>query len=325
MEQKRNLIQENSSFSFSADQEHHGQRIDKFISSHFSDYSRSFLQKLFTQKQVVINQSKTVKSGYSLKSGDQITISFPKPEEPVKKDIPHDLGVKIVAQEKDFFIVYKPAGLVSHPPHANSEDVALSDWLKQAYAEIAHVGAVDRPGIVHRLDKETSGLMIIPRTNYAHATMTDMFKTRKIKKTYLAIAQGHPDKEGTIDFFVGRHPTVRNKMCYFTNLTKQASSKDAVSHYKVIEYYDDCTLVEVKPLTGRTHQIRVHFAAIGHPLLADGTYGNKSKFLKRHALHAHKLEFEYKGKEYKFASELDDDLQRYLNTMQPIDCNLDRD
>ena len=196
--------------------------------------------------------------------------------------------------------------------HNNSQICFLN------FAIFNHVGTVDRPGIVHRLDRDTSGLMIIPRTNEAHASMTDMFKDRKIQKTYLAIVMGHPPESGTIDLYVGRHPSMRNKMHHFTALTKQASSRTALTHYEVIQYYDDFSLVKVKPVTGRTHQIRVHFAAIGHPLLADPLYGRKSKLSKRHALHAHQLEFEYKSKSYCFTSQLDSKLQNILNISKTV-------
>lgn len=321
MKKESNLIKQGSKFLLAATSEHHGQRIDKFITTHFSQYSRSFLQKLFSQKQIIINQSKSAKPSYNLKDGDSISISFPEQKKAPEKSIPNNIGVKIIAKEKDFLIINKPAGLVVHPPNNTCQDITLSDWLVKTYDEVAHIGAVDRPGIVHRLDKETSGLMIIPRTNHAHSTMTDMFKNRKIHKTYLAIVKGHPSQEGSIDFLIGRHPTIRNKMHHFTQLTKHPSSKEALSHYKVLKYYKEFSLVEVKPVTGRTHQIRVHFAALGFPLLADSVYGNNSKLLKRHALHAHKLEFEFDGKSYAFDSPLDQELQTLLNKTKDLPDN----
>lgn len=320
MNQDLDLIQQGSSFSFTATEECEGLRIDKFIANQFPNYSRSFLQKLFTQDHIKINTAKSAKPGYSLKIGDQVSISFPDSNAPKPlKDVPQDIGVEIIAKEQDFFIIYKPAGLVVHPPSDLCEDIALTDWLKQTYDDIAHVGAVDRPGIVHRLDRDTSGLMIIPRTNQAHATLTDMFKNRQIHKTYLAIAMGHPPKEGSINLYIGRHPSIRYKMHSFTELTKLPSSRDAVSHYKVLEYCHDFSLVEVKPVTGRTHQIRVHFAAIGHPLLADHLYGSRSKLLSRQALHAHKIEFELNGKAYSFTSPFDAKLQKVIDLAEKFE------
>lgn len=316
---EQGLIKTGSSFLITVTQDDAGQRIDKFITKHFEQYSRSFLQKLFEQKQIIVNATKIVKPSYILVPGDQITVNFSEVQtERTAKEIPQDLNIQIIAKEKDFLIINKPAGLVVHPPSVEYQDATLSDWVIQTHEEIAHVGVVDRPGIVHRLDKDTSGLMIIPRTSNAHATFTDMFKDRKIKKTYLAIVLGHPSATGTIDFYIGRHPTVRNKMHHFTEKTKMVSSRNATSHYEVLEYFKDFSLVKIMPVTGRTHQIRVHFTALGHPLLADNLYGSKSKILNRHALHAHKLEFTYQGKDYSFTSELPDDLKKIINSAEKI-------
>lgn len=312
-------IKQGSSFTLVAAQEDIGQRIDKFISQHFQQYSRSFLQKLFEKQQITVNNNSNVKPSYTLKMADTITIHFPvTTTEKIVKDIPQDLQIQIIAKEEDFLIVKKPAGLVVHAPSTNYDNITLSDWVTQTHEEIAHVGLIDRPGIVHRLDKDTSGLMIIPRTNHAHATFTDMFKNRQIHKTYLGIVLGHPESEGIIDYYIGRHPTIRNKMHHFTDSTKRLSSRTAVTQFTVLQYFKDFSLVEMKPITGRTHQIRVHFAALGYPLLADFLYGTKSKNLKRHALHAHKLEFMYKDKQYSFSAPLEHDLQEVIDTAQHL-------
>lgn len=307
-------IKQTSTFSIMVNSKQANQRIDKFITQHFTNYSRSFLQKLFNQNQVIINQTKAVKSSYTLKTGDQIFLQFPtKVDSNIKKEVPTNINVQVVAKHDDFLIINKPAGLVVHAPNKNYAEVTLSDWVVDQHEEIAHVGLIDRPGIVHRLDKDTSGLMIIPRTNHAHATMTELFKQRKIHKTYLAIVLGHPPKTGTIDFYIGRHPTVRNKMHHFSNVTKRVNSRDALTHYEVINYFKDHSLVKIKPVTGRTHQIRVHFAALGFSLLADSVYGQKSKILKRHALHAHQLEFELHDQKYQFISPIEQDLQDVID------------
>lgn len=311
------LIEPNSSFSFTVTAESAGIRIDKFITSNFTQYSRSFLQKIFDQNLVVLNKKKPIKPSYALKTGDIIDITFLSTEKKQEiKIFPQDRAVQIVAKHDDFLIINKPAGLVVHAPNQNYDDITLTDWIVQTHEEIAHVGLIDRPGIVHRLDKDTSGLMIIPRTNHAHAIMTEMFKQRKIKKTYVAIVLGHPEKSGVVDYYIGRHPTIKNKMHYFSNTTKRTSSKDAITHYQTVEYFKDYSLMQIKPVTGRTHQIRVHFAALGYPLLADCVYGQKSKILKRHALHAQQLEFEYEGKQYSFSVDLPVDMQDVIKTLQ---------
>ena len=266
-----------------------------------------------------LNDHKVIKASYTLRPGDQIFINFPQESnEKNEKVIPHDIDVTIVAKCDDFLIINKPTGLVVHAPTQNYQDVTLSDWVVGTHEEIAHVGLIDRPGIVHRLDKDTSGLMIIPRTNHAHGTLTDMFKQRKIHKTYLAIVLGHPPATGTIDFYIGRHPTIKNKMHAFTHTTKRPNSRDAVSHYEVVTYFKDYSLVKIKPITGRTHQIRVHFSALGYPILADYVYGMKSKLLKRHALHAHQLEFEFNGKLHSFTSPMQQDLQEVLDKLEKL-------
>ena len=272
-------IKQGTSFELTVTPENAGQRIDKYITTYFSQYSRSFLQKLFSLDQIILNAKKAAKPSYILKTGDKISITFPE-EKPqtVIKEIPKDVHVSIIAKEKDFLIISKPAGLVVHAAlNKNYPSVTLSDWVIGTQEEIAHVGLIDRPGIVHRLDKDTSGLMIIPRTNQAHATLTDMFKQRKIHKTYLAIVVGHPPAKGSINFLIGRHPVTRNKMIHFTELTKRPTSRQALTHYEVINYFKDYSLVKVMPVTGRTHQIRVHLAAIGFPLLADFLYREKIK------------------------------------------------
>lgn len=314
---KHESIKEKSSFSFTVSPEHTGKRVDTFITEQFAQYSRSFLKKLFSQNQVILNANKIIKASYTLKSGDQICFQFlTETENKPKKEIPSNLNVQIIEKNNDFLIINKPAGLVVHAPNQNYQEATLSDWIVDEHEEIAHVGLIDRPGIVHRLDKDTSGLMIAARTNHAHATLTDMFKQRKIHKTYLAIVLGHPEPKGTIDYFIGRHPTIKNKMHHFSNTTKRANSKDAITHYEVITYFKDYSLVKIKPITGRTHQIRVHFAALGFPLLADQVYGQKSKLLKRHALHAHQLEFELNGTIYNFTSPLQQDLQNVLDKLE---------
>ena len=141
-----------------------------------------------------------------------------------------------------------------------------------------------------------------------------MFRNRQIQKTYLALVKGHPDKKGTIDLPISRHPTQKIKMSHLS-----PAGKAAVSNYKVLEYFNDCTLVEVKPITGRTHQIRVHFAAIGHPLVGDDTYGKKSKLINRQALHAYSLEFDYQDKRFSFSQELPEDFKDAVEKLQKLE------
>lgn len=214
-------------------------------------------------------------------------------------------------------VVNKPSNLVVHPPRVTSKDVTLIDWLVHTFNELEQVGYADRPGIVHRLDKNTSGLMLVARNNCAHALLCDMFKKRTIQKTYLALVTGHPDKEGTIDFAIMRHQTKRNTMMHVRpGSHTNGKVREACTHYRVLEYFDDCSLVQIKPITGRTHQIRVHFAALGHALVGDYVYGKKSKTIKRQALHAYKLSFKFNGKQYEFCQNPPEDFQNFLEILR---------
>jgi len=308
------LVEPNSVHTFTVKEDQEGQRVDLFLSEQFPSYSRSFFEKLIEQGRVKLNGKPINKKSTVLKINDTVSVQFPElKKDPVqlKKDI-EKLDVKIVHEDPHFLIINKPAGLMVHAPHPDSTEVTLVDWLLAKFKELKNVGYEDRPGIVHRLDKDTSGLLIIPRNNCAHAYFSDLFKKRKIKKTYLAIVKGHPNKEGEIDLDIARHPSDRKKMTHVT-IGNRPQIKSKIRHaktlYKVLEYFDEYALVEVYPVTGRTHQIRVHFTGIKHPLLGDPIYGQKSKIIPRHALHANKLEFEFEGKKFTFQEDAPKDFK----------------
>lgn len=296
-------------------------RVDLFISQQFPNYTRSFIAKLFEQNLVTLNK-KACKPGNMVKPGNVIDLTIKEQPKRTIGDITTDQTLSIIAKEDDFLIIYKPAGLIVHPPTSAFTGISLADLLVFHHEEIAHVGFVDRPGIVHRLDADTSGLLIVPLTNQAHANFTEQFKERTIKKTYYALVHGHPQKNGSIAFPVGRHQTERNRMCAFMFGAENSSARDAYTAYEVEQYFKDFSLVKVKPTTGRTHQIRVHMKAIGHTLLGDGMYGAPSKLIKRHALHAFSLEFTYAGKDYYFECPLDDDMKKVIAQAKPLE-NLD--
>lgn len=315
-------IQENNSFSINISFAQAGQRIDIFLSERFPMFSRTLVKKLLNNQQVLVNKFTTAKPSYILKENDVITLlSIPMPMTRSEKEIPDNLGVTIVARHDDFLIINKPAGLVVHPPQETYVDVALTDWLIKEFPYIIHAGEKERPGIVHRLDRNTSGIMIIALTDQAHTAFSKMFKNRDIQKTYIALVMGHPEQSGSIDYVINRHPVQKNMMHATPGISESGQARDALTNYKVLEYFDTYSLVEVKPKTGRTHQIRVHFKAIGHSLLGDPIYGSTSKKLGYHALHAQSLEFTYQGVPYHFRTPIDPKLQQIIDSSIPAAKN----
>jgi 23S rRNA pseudouridine1911/1915/1917 synthase len=277
-------------------------RLDQFLTSVYDQSSRSFFQNLIKNGCVAVN-NKPAKVSMMVREGDVIVIHVPgAPERDVSDKVLDHLEVAVINENPHFLVISKPAGLVVHQPHKNSAEVTLVDWLTHFYKGIESVGESDRPGIVHRLDKDTSGIMLIARTPYGLATLSDMFKNRTIQKTYLALVEGRPPKAGIIDLRIDRHPVDPTKMACHTG-----SGRDAKTHYTTLETYHLHALLELKPVTGRTHQIRVHCAGIDHPLLGDAVYGSSSKLIGRHALHAAKISFTFEGKLYDFQADLPQD------------------
>lgn len=312
------LIAPNSTFTFTITQEQHPVRLDKYLATQFTLYSRSFLQGLIEGKLVSINNKPACKPSIILKEHDLLTVCFP-PEitthtPTMQPNNAHN--VQIIAHHEHFLILNKPANLMVHTPSAKSTEFTLVDWLITHYEEIKQIGCIDRPGIVHRLDKDTSGVIIIPRTNMAHALFGAMFMNRTISKTYLALVHGNPADEGCIDYPIGRSLHYRSRMTAFpqgTHTPLNTKTRAATTHYRVIEYFNDCALVEAKPVTGRTHQIRAHFAALGHPLLGDTLYGGSNNLgIQRHALHAHSIAFSFQNTNHVFTADLPEDFKKTL-------------
>ncbi len=304
----------NSAHTLVADIDEDNFRIDIFLAVRFSLYSRSFFQKIIKQHLVKINCRLADKSSCQVRHGDIIEIVFPDSiyGRTGKKEMIDMSPINIVIEHKDFLIIDKPAGLLVHAPNRWSDQHTVVDWLVNHYHESKDVGNVDRPGIVHRLDMNTSGLLVLARTNYAYQQFHAMFLNRLIQKTYVALVVGHPENDiGTIDLPIGRDPITKVKMCTFSKLQPHSRAiRTALTHYKVIDRFADTSYVQLHPVTGRTHQLRVHCAALGHPLLGDVVYGQASDVINRQALHAHRLQFQFDDKTFDVMSPLPADIAR---------------
>ncbi|MCK4499285.1 RluA family pseudouridine synthase [Candidatus Babeliales bacterium] len=279
-------------------------RLDRFLVESFPAYSRSYFQRLVDGGLVLVDEVVAVKSGKKLKNGNQIIVQFAAPRE---IDLtPHKVDFEIVDVQPDFVVINKPAGLMVHPAESAPDEITLVHGLLHKFKELARFGESDRPGIVHRLDKDTSGLLIVARSEQARANLSQMFKDRKVKKFYKAFVHGHPEREGKVNVAIGRHPVNRRKM-----MCNGMAMRSALTFFSVDKYFEKHALVDVNIITGRTHQIRVHMAWLGHPIVGDAIYGQSSKqLINRQALHAYKCEFEYKGREYSYEAGMPEDIKK---------------
>lgn len=287
-----------------------GLRADKALSIIFDDLSRSFIQNLFENNKVLIN-GKASKGKVKLVSGDNIKIDIPEPEE--LKIQGEDIPLDIIYEDKDVIIVNKPKDMVVHPAPGNYTGTLVNALLYHC-TDLSGINGVIRPGIVHRIDKDTSGILVIAKNDLAHNDLAAQFKEHSIKREYYALVEGRIKKdEGTIDAPIGRHPN--NRLKFAVN----DGGKMAVTHYKVLDVFNSCTLVKCTLETGRTHQIRVHMAFIGHPLVGDTVYGLKKQKLTNsgQVLHAKTLGFIHPSKkEYvEFNSELPKEYKEILRKL----------
>jgi 23S rRNA pseudouridine1911/1915/1917 synthase len=260
-------------------------RIDKFLVTCLSEFSRARLQGLIDDGFVSINNVPAKKSGQMIEEGAQIEVRVPPPvpSSLVGEDIPLD----IVFENEDLIVVNKPAGMVVHPA-AGHESGTLVHAVLGYEPDIEGIGGEERPGVVHRLDKETSGLIVLAKNERAHRWLQDQFRLRKVEKTYLALVDGKPPTPtGRVEAPIGRDPGHRKKMA----ILPAGKGREAVSEYRTLETYRDHTLLEFHPHTGRTHQIRLHCAFLGCPIVGDSVYGkrNFTVNINRHFLHAAKL------------------------------------
>ena len=285
-------------------------RLDREVQAHCPDLSRSRCARLIDEGWVRLNGT-TAKPASPVHHGDVIEVIVPPPT-PLDVE-PQFMPIAVVYQDAHMLVVNKPAGIAVHPGPGHP-DRTLVNALLALLPDLKGIGGVQRPGIVHRLDKDTSGLMVVAKTDRAHASLTQQLKERRVKKTYVALVSGTvAQAEGEVDAPIARHPRNRKRMAVVVG------GRDALTRYKVIRRYPDCTLVEAYPVTGRTHQIRVHFASLGYPLIGDKVYGKASALVDRHFLHAARLGFYLPPEELEwreFESQLPEDLQAALDMLE---------
>ena len=295
-----------------------GLRLDVFLAQHLTNLTRSQIQMLNRSGGIRVD-GRQDKAGYRIRGGETIEVDL-HDHEPLLLT-PEQIPLQIYFEDENLAVIEKPAGLVAHPGSGTKTGTVVHGLLFH-FQSLSSAGGASRPGIVHRLDKNTSGLLIVAKNNVAHARLSAAFHDRQIRKTYIALVHGRPaQSSGTIDLAVGRHPTLRTKMA-----AGRPRGRPAYTEYRVIESFRGFTLLEVKIKTGRTHQIRVHLAAIGHPVVGDGVYGERSykefskKFgqLHRYFLHASDLTFTHPttGMPLEFHSALPGELQNLLKSIK---------
>ncbi|RYL95400.1 RluA family pseudouridine synthase [Sporolactobacillus sp. THM7-4] len=288
-----------------------GKRIDKWASEQFVSESRSRLQQLIKEGRVLIN-GESVKANYRMKEGDQIKVSLPDPEPP--DVIPENLPLDIVYEDKAVIVINKPRGMVVHPAPGHMTGTLVNALLFHC-RDLSGINGVLRPGIVHRIDKDTSGLLMAAKTDEAHRSLAKQLKDKTTRRLYLAIVHGNLSTDtGTIDAPIGRDDKDRKKMA-----VTEHNSKKAVTHFKVLERFTDYTYIACRLETGRTHQIRVHMAYIGHPLAGDPKYGPKKTLkIDGQALHAAELGFTHPStREFMvFKAPLPEDMETLLKKLR---------
>lgn len=273
------------------------ERIDKYVTA--DGLTRSQIQKLIENGDITVN-GRCVKPNYKLKLNDEINITLPEPKEADIKA--ENIPLDIVYEDNDLLVVNKPRGMVVHPAPGNYEGTLVNALMYHCKDSLSGINGVLRPGIVHRIDKDTSGLLLVAKTNEAHLSLASQLKEKTTKREYVCIVNGLlKSKSGTIDAPIGRHPTSRLKMT-----VTASNSKNAVTHFKVLEYLNNATYVSCRLETGRTHQIRVHMQYIGHSILGDPVYASKDPYhLNGQALHARLIGFTHptSGKYMEFTAE----------------------
>lgn len=289
-----------------------GMRLDAYVALNIEDMSRMAVKRLIEEENIKVNGIVS-KVSYKVQVGDIIEIDKP---EAKKLDLKaQDIPVEVVYEDSDIIVVNKPKGLVVHPANGNWDGTLVNAIMAICKDSLSGIGGEVRPGIVHRLDKDTSGLLIIAKNDKAHMNMSNQIKDRQVKKVYYALVRGVvTENEATINMPIGRSNKDRKKMAVTKN------GKEAITHFKVIERFEKYTLLEVKIDTGRTHQIRVHLSEIGHPVVGDEVYSNGKNEFNVHGqlLHAKSLDFKHPitGKNIHLEAELPEEFKSVLSTLR---------
>lgn len=302
--------------SYSVNPENKGERLDIFVSLK-SGLTRSNIQRLIKDGLLLVN-SLSEKAGYRIKGGDRIKLTIP--DKPVTSLIPEDIPLDVIREDSHIIVVNKAQGMVIYPSSGHRSGT-LMNAVAAKCKSLASIGAPLRPGVVHRIDKDTSGLIVIAKNDSTYLHLTKQFKNREVEKQYTALIYGSPKKDrGEISAAIGRSVSDRKRMS-----TKTRKGREAITQFEVIKRFKTASLIKVKLVTGRTHQIRVHFAASGHPVLGDRTYGKKTviKFAQktisftRQMLHAYSLKFKHPGtdKLIELTAPLPEDMERAIKEL----------
>lgn len=291
-----------------------GLRLDKYLSYENKEFSRNFCQSLIEKGRVLINDEIITLKKYRVEEGDKVTINIPKPSKP--EILPENIHLDIVYEDRDILVIDKPAGMVVHPAPGNYDGTLVNGIMYYCGENLSGINGVMRPGIVHRIDKDTSGLLLVAKTDGAHRKLAEMLAKHSIKRVYKAIvADNIKEDEGRIVTRIGRSSKDRKKMAVLTS-----GGREAVTNWRVTERFGRYTLIEARLETGRTHQIRVHMAYIKHPLLGDIVYGGNTagSLASRQMLHAESLGFIHpeRGNYMEFQSPLPQDFERVLKELR---------
>lgn len=286
-----------------------GERLDRFLDTRCPALSRSRIQALISEGRVTLDGS-TAKPSTKIRRGQIVLLRIPQPAESSLR--PQNIPLTIVYEDSDLLVVDKPAGMTVHPAPGHPDGTLVNAVLAHC-PDLQGIGGTVRPGIVHRLDKDTSGLMVVAKNDRAHRSLSEQLKAREFTKVYIALTHGSvAPTEAIINAPIGRSPANRQRMAVVDG------GREAITRYRVLRHYLSHSLVEIRPATGRTHQIRVHFASLGYPLVGDATYGKADNTLNRHFLHATTLGFKHPtGGDYReFSTAMPAELEGYVHGVQ---------